>query len=512
MAPADLGLQRYIDEQVRQGRTRVVVPPGRYRMAPRDRQHLVLKDLKNVEIVADGVEMVCTETTRAVSIVNCTNLTFRGLTIDYDPLPFTQGRIVAMSADKKVHEIELFEGYPPAESAKNWKYEIFRPDTRTLRCDDRYPAKVEAAGPRRLRVTLPKGTRSNPERVGDLAVIASEHALHGSVPHAIHANECRNLHLENVTLYASNCFGFYETACQGSTYLRCRVDRRSPDADPVKRASPRLRSLNADAFHSKYATVGPKYIECFARFQGDDCIAINGDSHMIMTAQGRALRVLAKGRMNIQSGDPVEIATPDDGALMEAKAVTIEAAGEIRDDERAFLSKQKGDERVLALHKAVTITLDRQVKVARGGLIYAANRLGSGFEIRGCDFGQNRSRGLVIKASGGLITGNRFEGCRMSAILVSSERWWLEAGNSSDVAITANTITSCEGIAINVAGGVHRNISITGNTVRDCSAPGIFASRVRGLQIKDNSLELKPSRRAGAAAKEAPPIVRLDCD
>ena len=66
-------------------------------------------------------------------IQHCTNLTIRGLTIDYDPLPFTQGRIVKMSADKKVHEIELFDGYPRTDTIIPFKYAIFDPETRDLR-------------------------------------------------------------------------------------------------------------------------------------------------------------------------------------------------------------------------------------------------------------------------------------------------------------------------------------------------------------------------------------------
>jgi hypothetical protein len=56
--------------------------------------------------------MICTETTRAITITRCTNVTLRGLKIDYDPLPYTQGRIVAISADRQVYEVELFEGVP----------------------------------------------------------------------------------------------------------------------------------------------------------------------------------------------------------------------------------------------------------------------------------------------------------------------------------------------------------------------------------------------------------------
>jgi hypothetical protein len=67
----------------------------------------------------------------------------RGLTIDYDPLPFTQGRITSFAEEKGVHEIELFDDYPPASEAIPFKYEIYRPDTRTLRGGDRRVRDLE---------------------------------------------------------------------------------------------------------------------------------------------------------------------------------------------------------------------------------------------------------------------------------------------------------------------------------------------------------------------------------
>ena len=87
----DFDLQKFVDGAVQAGQKKIVVPPGRYRVTPHDRQHLVLANLHDIEIVADGVEMICTQTTRAVSIANCSNLTLRGLSVDYDPLPYTQG-------------------------------------------------------------------------------------------------------------------------------------------------------------------------------------------------------------------------------------------------------------------------------------------------------------------------------------------------------------------------------------------------------------------------------------
>jgi hypothetical protein len=523
-------LQGFIEKEAKAGAGRIVVPPGRYRVAPRDRQHLLLRELENLQIVADGVEMICMETTRAITITRCTNVTLRGLKIDYDPLPYTQGRIVAISADRQVYEVELFEGYPEAATVRNFKYEIFRPDTRTLRCEDRTVSKIEVVDSRHLRLTSPGRHDVQPEQVGDLIVIGSEYAPHGSAAHAVECSSSGNVRLENIELFASNCFGFLEYNCDGGVYAHCQVDRRSPEDDPIKRASPRLRSLNADAYHSKHASKGPSYLECTARFMGDDCINICGDYHMIMSSQGQELRVLAKGNMNIQPGDPVELVLYTGERLPDAKAVSIQPAGSILEDERAFLARQNLDaglKSARGLRKAFIVSLDREVSISRGGIVCSANRIGNGFAVRNCDFGFNRSRGILIKASHGEITGNRMEGCRMSAILVSPEYWWLEAGTSSDLKIIGNTITNCGGVPIRIEAtggngaiapaGAHRDITITDNTVTGCAMPGILVTSTADLQIGRNTLgqwtgaQHIPDEMRRGGLTELKPVIEINC-
>ena len=532
LASAVFDLQKFVDAEIHSGKHRIVLPAGRFWVTPHDRQHLVLRQLRDVEIVADGFEMICTETTRALTISHCTNVTVRGLVIDYDPLPFTQGRIVGFSDDKKIHDIELFDGYPAAEQARNFKYEIFRPDTRTLRGDDRYPSSVEVVGVRRIRVHVPGGRASDPEQIGDLIVIGAEYAPHGSAPHAVECSHNVNVRLERIDLFASNCFGFLEFDCDGSVYDRCRIDRRSAADDFVKRAEPRLRSLDADAFHSTGAVKGPSYLGCTARFMGDDAVNIHGDYHLVMAAQDRELRVLAKGEMNIQPGDPVELVNYDGVRLPDAKAVAVRPSGLIHEDERAFLARQNMDAGLKAakssLTKAFSITLNRAENLPVGSVICSANRIGNGFTVKDCQFGFNRARGILIKASHGEVSGNRVEGSRMSAILVSPEYWWLEAGSSSDLKISGNTITACGGIPICVEAtggngqiapaGAHRDLRITGNMIKKCFMPGILVTSTTGLTIVDNQLDLFPAtntipaqmRRAGLTTLQ--PVVKINCN
>jgi hypothetical protein len=126
-----------------------------------------------------------------------------------------------------------------------------------------------------------------------------------------------------------------------------------------------LRSLDADAFHSKHAITGPTYLQCTARFMGDDCVNICGDYHMIMASQGNELRVLAKGNMNIRPDDPVELVLYTGERLADTKAVAVKAAGAIREDERAFLAAQRMDTRLKSegLCRAFTFDADERCRL-----------------------------------------------------------------------------------------------------------------------------------------------------
>jgi hypothetical protein len=491
-------LQGHIDQGIRAGLKKIVVPPGRYRVTPQRLQHLYLSNLEDLEIVAHGVEMICTETTRALTISNCRRVALRGLTIDYDPLPYTQGRIVELSEDKKVHEIELFDGYPKADQVADFKYEIFQPDTRTLRFGSYHDFRVEKLGPGRIRVT--RGGRHMGEKVGDIIAIGTKHAPGGQIPHAVYLTKSEHVTLDEVTLYASNCFGFLETECDRTTYHRCRIDRRTID-DFKERDDPRIRSLDADAFHSKHAVVGPQLIECTARFQADDCVNICGDYHMVMATDGPRMRVLAKGQMNIQPGDPLEVVSYDGRRLPDAKAVSIERIGTISDDEQNFMAKQRMHKpfREGALTQIYEVIVDRPIELSRGSIIAAANRIGNGFKVASCDFGFNRSRGILIKASHGEVIGNTLDGCHEEAIKVAPEYWWLEAGSSNDVRIADNLIRHCYGRGIAVyalagSGGVapagaHNDILIEGNQFIDTTGPEIWVTSTRGLVLRDNQLD-----------------------
>lgn len=489
-----LDLQGLIDQQIASGETTVVIPPGRYRVKPQNRSHLMFKGLSDITVIADGVEMICTETTRAVTIESCTNLTLRGMVIDYDPLPYTQGRIVSFSPDRTTCDIERMEGYPSFEKAINSKYAVYDDVTRTCLYGAYHQFEIEKLSPTRLRFIKTgssiRDRKDGGEEIGDLITINIAQVPGGYMPHAVFSDHSVRCTIEKITLFASPTFAFMEDHCDGTTYLNCRLDRRPPETDLVKRF-PRLLASNADAFHSKFAVKGPQILGCYAHWQGDDCVNICGAYHFITEAHEDTLRVLAKNDMDIQPGDPVELITADGKRLPDANVVSVKPVGPTTDDERARMKKTRLLARIQGfLNDAYEIKLDRSADIPFASIICSMNRRGDGFAVKDCWFGDNRSKGIMVKGSNGEISGNRVENCALQGIKIAPEYHWLESGYSRNVMIRDNTVVNSGSSAVWVHAfgdyAAHGNITITNNVFRSDAEPLIAIEGLNGGLIAGN--------------------------
>lgn len=525
-------LRALIDKELAAGNKRIVIPQGRYRVQAQRGGHLHFSNLADVEIIAENVELVCTSTVRALYFEDCSNVTLRGLTVDYDPLPFTQGKIIAMAADKSWLDFEVAKGYP--ENQLKERIQIYDPASGALRRGDaRWSQEIEALGDHRYRVKKEERYQFHPEhdteQVGDILVTNNAFHKPGS-PHAIELRGCKQMRFEDITLFASPSFGFFERNCDGSSFLRCKVDRRDPADDPVKRSQPRMRSLNADAFHSKDAAKGPAIIACKAQFQGDDCVNINGRYHYVRGSKGREVRIaISDQATTIEVGDPVEF-LPNSGPRP-PDAVVVKKQQDstpMTDEEKAFIRKLRLDERIRTglledEAKYFTLTLDREVALPLGSALCCPLRIGNGFAVKDCDFGNNRSRGVLIKASKGEVSGNRITNSRMAAVLVSPEFWWMEAGCPSDLVIRNNIIKGSLQTPIQIHArsgngrslpvGALRNISILNNRIENCAWPLIHVTSTSDLTIKGNNLpDAPPRQNPSSHGKSIDSIILENCE
>lgn len=505
-AGTDFDLQAFVDGEIKAGKKQIVIPPGRYRVAPQDRAHLTISDLKDTDIVADGVEMVCTKTTVAIHLVNCSNVRIKGLAIDYDPLPFSEGKIVAMADDKSWLDFELIDGYP--ENSLEMRVEIYDPATGELRRSD--PPEGDSLikmGGRRYRAKKVQGysfnANTDTEEMGDIVVCGNNNTRGGFWTDCVVMDNCQNLSWENVWLFASNSNGMVEHGCDSIHYLHCHFDRRPLDSDFPPRGFARMRSLNAGGIHCFDDTHGPTILNCVFEFGGDDGVNLHGTYFMVTSCKGPVLRVLATVPINIAPGDTVDFVSASAGLLPPAKAVSVDAAGSTTEDDRTLLSNMPLTDWGRSMmgksgRPVFELTLDRPVDVPPGTLICAENRMGNGFVIKDSEFSHNRSRGLLIKASDGQIIGNKMVGNWLDAVLLAPEFYWLESGLSNNIVLQNNIIDNCHATAIDVnalngncqvlPSGAHANVKITGNIITRSRWPNIAVTSTAGLQITGNTL------------------------
>jgi len=513
IAALDAGAQTidpiaHIQQELAAGSKTIVVPPGVYRLTPKQDVYLELRDLEGVTIDFTGVEFVGLVNTRMLDVQNCADVTLKGLTIDYDPLPFTQARIVEVDGEKN-WTVKIIDGYPTegiGDGDACWPIQAYGKDSLELVNPMRFRDEIAV---RRVDQTTFRITGGQDRRgeVGDIAVWTccnyrdEKTGRRLGKDRTVYSERCENLRIENFTIYSTQGIAFWEYGNAKTVYQNCRLDRRSPETDPVKRGLMRLRSGNHDAFHSRFATVGPQIIGCYAHYHCDDCVNVTGLYSIVAKAEGDELRILATdgGRWLPQAGETIQIMTYDGQCPPDANVLAVTPAGRWTEEEEAYVKALPLWPNVYRMFQtAFTLKIDRETGLKRGDIVIANSRCGNGVLVKDCDFGHVRARGIITKASHGAIENNTITACASLGMWIAPNYVWMEGGCSSDLKITGNRLVGNQGGGIAISGlpgtkaplpaNSHRDIIISGNTI---SGPGkaIQVTGCTNLEIAGNTLE-----------------------
>jgi hypothetical protein len=508
--------REWIFSELGKGNQNITVPPGTYRLAQKDKVFLTLQGVKDTTIDFTGVTLIGLAHTAMLELIDCHNTTIKGLAVDYDPLPFTQGVIKSVEEDGE-WTVEIIEGYPVEGVRLNgdvdMRIQAYCPKTDVLINTLRYSegVAIEKTGERTFRVT---GGRNRAGRVGDIAAfntLVFDRKI-GQKPGAILSKNSSGLVFEDVVLRSSPVMGFVSEGDSGNTYLRCLLDRCPPEDDYAQRGMKRLRSLNVDGFHIKKNIVGPLIKDCVARYMADDCVNISGMYSLVTEAHGPEIRILASfgEDPDIRPGDKLEIMSIEGSRIPDARVVSIREDGRITPDESAQVRNLNiisfyRDPKSPHMKKAYRVVLDREAGLKFGDVVISGDRVGNGFRIEGNTFGPIRSRPVLIKASRGVISGNTITGAKgegvEGAIRVGPEYFWMEGSVGSDILIENNVIEDGEAPAIFFGGNLNEPnvllpadsrsaIKITGNKIRNNTTPAIVVHGCTDLTIKDNRLQL----------------------
>ena len=517
-------IQLQLDQALAQHAARFVIPPGTYRLTPEipDHAHIVLKQAANFDLVANGVTILCETKNTALALWQCHNVTIEGLTIDYDPLPMTQGTITAITPGG--FDFKIDDGYSPLQYdgkgvghiwVADAKTRLIKPGSANYGTD---PKNIIHIGDNLYHFTR----KSSFYGIAPGDHIKFPQKLNLKSPHAVNLFNCQSVTFQNVTIESAPCFGFVSTWGDGLVLDHVRV---VPGPPPPGATEPRIFSSSADGINLENDRRGPIVRNCTVQSNGDDGIAVYNQPDTVLAQQ-------PDGTIQIGTvwGDPrVEPYNPGDmlrfflktsGRIVEAKVTEVKP-GPTGPALKPILDALQLPPQ--AFFRSILVRLDAPVTTALDDRVLNTQFTGRGFQITGNTLINDASRGITLNYSYGDVSQNHIEHSYLPAIHMTE--FMKDAGNGSafqtSVKIENNTITDpCIAYTVNpgwnaaislIASGPfahsldgYSNIAITGNSIDRLNGPGIYVTSATNVSIENNTFG--DLERVGAAKIGAPAI------
>ena len=500
-AQAENALQQEILSALKSGEKNIRLKQKEYYLG----NNVSLNELSGVVIDGNHAKIVMKRNCACLIIIKSYDLTIRNLSIDYDPLPYTQG--IVTKVDGKEIECTIDDGYSPAQGIRySWNCHAFTPDGRFWKKNQKdIYAEPIPLDQNRLRL---RAKSENPNlKPGDRMVIAKY------IPDTacVEMRETRHLTFENLTIFASPGCVFRGYHCDGGDVLKNIVVTRGPT--PSGASQPRLLSSNHDAVHYGYCRKGAQILNCDFSWMGDDSLNFHGKtSHLAEVTGPHTFNWIIGGKgkdsdylKRFQKGDKIRILDKKNFRILgEYSFVSYRWIDkmypkELRDECFPYLKGQPED-----VQSAFEITVEEELKEIPSPARWDAPDMNCrGFHVANSHFHDHRAYGLRIMASDGIVENCRFERIKGPAVAVGAQySGWGEAGWCNNVIVRNNSIHECGfgsyspgAISVfvqlaeyhDVAQG-NKNIVIQNNVIENCAGAGIFAMAAEGLTITGNTL------------------------
>ncbi|MFA6962875.1 MAG: right-handed parallel beta-helix repeat-containing protein [Opitutaceae bacterium] len=525
-APDEADLQSGIDAAVARGEKRFVIPAGVHRLS----SALRLRDLHDFTFEGPSPQdseravLIFTELTNGgIAVRDCSQLIIRGFTIDFDPLPFTQGTIDAINRETGTLTYTVHEGYPDLSPRLiSNRAHIF--DSQTLawksEAPDIYADSGRAISPRRAVLTFGPANRWQLDALlpGDYIVQNIRHEQA-----ALRVELTTDITLSHVGIRSAPGLAMVFRFVDGQNRFDHIVI--APGPTPDEATIPRLLSTSADGFNYAYARTGPILENCDFSRMGDDSVNIHGIAFAVAevgvdSVDGPYVTLIRPyGQEAFPSvmrvGDQVHgLSQGNFDIIGETTIRGISPARSADDQDHLRLAT-----RLFPLHGTIRHTtlyrlrLDEPLALSVGDFIEIPAIAAPGYVIKNNRFTQHRGRALRLMSSHGVIEDNLIDGIKQAPITLGPEFvGFREAGWVSDIVVRGNIIKNSAfdpimlGAASFAPGAIsviyrgeapdspspvnarHRGIRIENNTIENVGGPGIHINQAADVLIKGNTL------------------------
>lgn len=402
----------------------ITLHPGNYTLSPPSPNGnggslaLLGNGVGNFTLAGNGARIIVTNPeVGLLSLRNCANITLENLTLDYDPLPFTQGTVTNVTGPTQF-QVALQPGFPSL--SESWflsapeKWGLLRDSSQPLRVKagalNVYPlASWQGAGSV-FNVTT-NGSSTGSMAVGDTYVQLARRD--GSA--AFQATGCQAITYQNITINASPAAGFIALNSSQMVYRN----------NQIVPASGRFHSTCADGIFQVQGAVGPLIEGNTISTNGDDGIIVKtlGAHASTQTADHKTftLQSATSGPFTMKVGDMLEVYDPQAGALL-------------------------GSGQIVSLNGSQA-TLDAAISgVTPECYFYNQNECLSNFTVRGNQLISNRRWGVFCCSRNGLIGQNTILNSNAQAIMLMNADQGMEDDGGlapANVTIRNNVFTDC---------------------------------------------------------------------
>lgn len=472
---------------------RIVLDEGIYRVSslqPGNPFHLIFNGLENVTLqgVPKKTVLLFTHPDKAaIGLFGTRNVVLKDLIVDYDPLPFTQGTVVATDPEHGAFDWRPDAGYRLPKSpfpVSGAMGVIVDRSRRALKAKVPDYAFIKSAVPLndgRWRLTFDPSTadRARFMAPGDAFVLLAR--LPGGT---IEFNNASGGGIDGVTLHSSPGLSVLLNGC------RDRIEVRGLQI-VFKPGSDRLIASNGDGVHCGQNRKGPLIEHCLFEGLCDDGVNIYCTPARLEKELPKENAVLLSNAGHWQTGDRIEFFDLAEGRILaEIPIVTLtpDANGQIK-----------------AVFDSLPALAGKTVH------LYNLSAAGENYIIRNNVFRNHRRHGLNLRAREGLIEHNRFIDQGGFGINISNEPGWPEGPTPSNLVIRDNYFSgggqgagysgSEASAALRVmalknswlALPVVDHVKISGNEFSRPPGNVIFLGAVRHATLRDNRISGKTS-------------------
>lgn len=429
---------------------------------------------KGTRVLADGAVLEVEGFMEPVSIVNCTDVELRGITIDHLRKPYSRGTIKDLqpaNADGQRECIIEFDAECPIfeKTPLSLRSIFYDPDTeRNVYAGMSSYTFIDS---HHIKATL-----SDAAAIHDGVLFYTVHTFHARP--GILIENAKNVRLTDVTIHSQPGMGIVGNRSENVTITGLAV---------VPSVGHHM-STNTDATHFTSMKGLLRFENCTFNGQGDDFTNVHGYYQAIIKRESVDTCIMQEKTPDGTHAQTLDY--PDIGDTLELTD---------RHTLKLVDSYTVVDCTPMPEQWMCRVTLDRPLPENTDELVLADVTRLPRVEIVNCNAARHFARSILLKNRSALVEGCTFSDVMGPAIVAAAESWWYEGVCPANIVIRGNKISNCAEVWGEAGGIVVKadadratgcsiyNVTIEDNEI-DCpnGKPGIYVRNTDGLVVRNN--------------------------